>query len=241
MNERIPLISLVIPCFNEEQNIPALVDACKSLVRDGDVEVILVDNGSQDSTGKVLLSESYGASNIRVVTVPVNNGYGHGILKGLEVANGTFIGWSHADLQANPRDVLKIIPELQNVTQNDKVFIKGKRHGRPVSDTIFTMGMSFFETFLFRTSLRDINAQPTIFSRSLISLFENPPNDFSLDLFAYLIAKHNHYSVSRVPVLFSPRLHGKSSWNTSWSNKKKFIKRTFSFSLDLRRRMNANN
>ena len=43
----------------------------------------------------------------RVVTVPVNLGYGHGILSGLREAKGDYLAWTHADLQTDPADVVK--------------------------------------------------------------------------------------------------------------------------------------
>ena len=47
--------SLVIPCYNEAANLPLLLARCKELTRHGDVEVILVDNGSTDNSPEVLL------------------------------------------------------------------------------------------------------------------------------------------------------------------------------------------
>ena len=53
----------------------------------------------------------------------------------------------------------------------------------------FTFGMSVFESVLLRRPLRDINAQPTLFPRSLYETWTTPPEDFALDLYAYVSAK----------------------------------------------------
>jgi hypothetical protein len=63
---------------------------------------------------------------------------------------------------------------------------------------------------------------------------ENPPNDFSFDLYAYYLAKSNNYKIIRFPVLFPERIHGKSTWNTSLQSKIKFIKRTLDYSFKLK-------
>ncbi len=97
--------------------------------------------------------------------------------------------------------------------------------------------MALFESALMRTWMWDINAQPTLFHKSFFESWVEPPNDFSLDLFAYFIAKKKGFVIKRFPVLFSERMHGVSSWNISWSNKYKFIKRTLQFSFLLNQRL----
>ncbi|MBU3604094.1 glycosyltransferase [Polynucleobacter sp. AP-Kaivos-20-H2] len=46
--------SLIIPCYNESKSLPQLLEHCTPLIRKGNIEVILVDNGSNDDTGTVL-------------------------------------------------------------------------------------------------------------------------------------------------------------------------------------------
>ena len=95
--------------------------------------------------------------------------------------------------------------------------------------------MSLFETLLLRTLMWDINAQPTIFHRSFFQTWLQPPKDFSLDLYAYFLAKNSNMEVKRFPVKFSKRLHGVSNWNMNLAGKYKFIKRTLSYSFMLKR------
>ena len=76
----------MIPCYNESGNLAALGAAVGPLVARGDVEVILVDNGSTDDTAERLPSLMVHHPGLRTVRVPVNQGYGYGILAGLHVA-----------------------------------------------------------------------------------------------------------------------------------------------------------
>jgi hypothetical protein len=115
------------------------------------------------------------------------------------------------------------------------IFVKGRRRGRPPADVAFTIGMSAFETLLLGRPLWDINAQPTLFSRTFFEGWPAPPDDFSLDLFAYYQARRQGLSVHRFPVRFGERAHGVSHWNVNWAAKRKFINRTVAFSLELRR------
>lgn len=233
--------SLVIPCYNESENIPLLLNKIHDVFRTRkDIEVILVDNGSTDNSSESFIScnNEELSSFVRVVSLMPNQGYGGGILAGLRVASGEFLSWTHADLQTDPKDLLEVINLLERISNDssneiDNVFVKGKRYGRPLSDVFFTLGMGCFETLLFRHILFDINAQPTFFSKKFFDTWINPPSDFSLDLYAFVMAQKAKLRIFRIPVYFGKRIYGDSKWNIDWRAKAKFIKRTISYSLEL--------
>ena len=172
-------LSIVIPCYNEEENIPFLIQKCKGIASKN-IEVILVNNGSLDNSLQILKTLLKNSKFIKIINVKKNIGYGHGILKGLEKASGDFLGWTHADLQTDINDVLEGIKYLK---KDEKILVKGTRNKRPFKDNFFTVGMSVFETILFRKFFWDVNAQPNLFNRSFYESWSNPPADFSLDLY----------------------------------------------------------
>ena len=227
--------SLIIPCYNEGANLPLLLERCKSLSESHDIEIILVDNGSTDSSSRILdqLLPTY--HHCKVVRVEKNQGYGFGIIQGLKAAQGDILGWTHADMQTDPKDMLLAIKIYE--TKGSLNYAKGRRIGRPIGDVVFTVGMSIFETILLRTRLWDINAQPNLFPRSFFESWENPPHDFSLDLYAYYFARYQGLPIFRFPVRFGKRANGVSHWNVNWAAKLKFIRRTIDFSFDLKRRL----
>ena len=213
----------------------ALVGKCWSVLdKLANAEIILVNNGSTDNSRTILTERGLPKGNLKIVDLDLNRGYGHGILTGLREAKGDVIGWTHADLQTDPLDFCKGIEMLTN---NDGPFlVKGNRTGRPLSDQLFTLGMSVLETLLLKTTLRDINAQPTIFDKkSMWTWIDDAPSDFSLDLYAYYKMKELNCDVIRFPVVFAKRTHGHSHWNVDWKSKWKFIRRTLSFSWRLSR------
>ncbi|EFL91633.1 glycosyltransferase II [Candidatus Regiella insecticola LSR1] len=142
-----------------------------------------VDNGSTDSTLEILQELLPSSPYCRTVHVEKNQGYGHGILTGLRAAQGEILGWTHADMQTDPLDLLQGLALFEQY--GDNIFVKGRRYGRPFIDVMFTVGMSLFETVLLAKPMWDINAQPTLFSRKFFETWDSPPNDFSLDLYAY--------------------------------------------------------
>ena len=95
--------------------------------------------------------------------------------------------------------------------------------------------MSIFETLLLGKPMWDINAQPTMFSKTTFDTWQEPPDDFSLDLYAYYQAHCNNLKIFRFPVKFGERAHGVSHWNINWAAKRKFIRRTVEFSWRLRK------
>lgn len=228
-------LSLVIPCYNEARGLPKLVDRCLELLQNEEIEVILVNNGSSDDSAEIfrdIAAKNY--HRLKLVDVKVNQGYGHGILQGLKAAKGTYVGWTHADMQTDPLDSTRALKLIERSEQ--PIFVKGRRYGRPWTDVIFTVGMSVYESFLLKAPLWDINAQPTFFPRSFFEAWSEPPADFSLDLFAYISAKKVGLKIARFKVRFGKREFGTSSWNVDWASKKKFIKRTIQFSRELKKR-----
>lgn len=229
-------LSVVVPCYNEEENIPLILDRFGEIIERDDIEVVLVDNGSTDDSAQVLAKLLPRYSFAKTVRVEVNQGYGYGILQGLKECKGEYIGWTHADMQTDPADILRALAIIEK--EKGLVFVKGNRKGRPLFDVFFTAGMSLFETCYLRKRLYDINAQPNIFPKIFYDGWENPPHDFSLDLYALYMARTKNLKVVRFPVLFPERIHGESKWNTGLKSKWKFIKRTIEFSVNLKKNGN---
>lgn len=120
-------LSLVVPCLNEEGNIRDLVDRflrCAS-ERELNVEVVLVDDGSTDSTWSVmnsLLSER--GSSVVLVRHSTNRGIPHGWLSGMQHASGQAVCLIDADLQNPPEVVFDLYDRF---TMGDCDIVRGVR------------------------------------------------------------------------------------------------------------------
>ena len=226
-----PALEIVIPCFNESGNIPKLVGLLNQVGDQCDINFILVDNGSLDDSRKVI--EQYLSKRIRGVFLAKNLGYGGGILAGLQECKCDYAGWMHADLQTDPTCLAQFVENL-----NPNTLLKGKRIGRTIVELLFTFGMSAFESLTFRCLLWDINGQPTIASRKWLLDLKNPPNDFSFDLFVYVHARLSGFTTVRTTVSFGPRVSGVSSWNIGFRSRLRFVKRTISYTVSLRKGFN---
>jgi len=229
---RMTLITLVIPCYNEAASLPMLITRCQTIASP-DCHILLVDNGSTDDTPTILPSLLKNTPFFSSIRVPINQGYGHGIMTGLQQATTPWLAYTHADLQTDPTDVFTAMTLIRQ--RSTPAFIKGVRSGRPLMDRFFTIGMSIFETLLMQTPLWDINGQPTVFPRSFFESLPHLPNDFAFDLALYHAAKRKGLPILRFPTVMAPRIHGQSNWNNGLKGRYKFIKRTILFSIALRR------
>lgn len=229
-------LSIVVPCYNEAENIPLILARFSEVIKRTDVEVILVDNGSIDDSAQILEKLLPNYSFARTIKVEQNQGYGYGIIQGLKVCTGDFIGWTHADMQTDPADIIYALEIIEKNGDDKNLYIKGNRKKRPAFDQFFTSGMSIFETVYMGVELHDVNAQPNVFSREFFESWKNPPKDFSLDLYVLYMAQKKGLKIERFDVLFSDRAHGESHWNNgSLKAKRKFIKRTLDFSVKLKK------
>jgi len=107
-------LSLVIPCYNEQDVLPSTVPAILKALNSTNsrYELILVNNGSQDRTGE-RIDELKAQGNIIRVDVFPNEGYGNGILKGAAHAKGRIVGFMGCDGQVAPDDILKVFNEIR--------------------------------------------------------------------------------------------------------------------------------
>lgn len=157
------VLSVIFPCYNESSNIVGIISSIKSALQGrNDVEIILVDNGSTDSTPLVLGQALQGEHKKRFKTLRIekNIGYGHGILEGVRLASGEVIAWTHADLQTDPVDVIEAYKIFVAHPEYPNCILKGRRLGRNPIDALFTGGMSLLSTLLLSKQLSDVNAHP---------------------------------------------------------------------------------
>lgn len=235
-------LSVIVPCYNEADSLPELVERFRNVFKDRDgCELVLVNNGTKDNSSAVLdqlltLPEYAFAL---CVTVPVNQGYGHGILVGLREASGEFLAWTHADLQTDPADVVTAFDQIRSRPDREQCFVTGRRKGRPLFDRYFTGSMSLVASLALGESLRDVNAQPKLFPAYFLRELDNAPDDFSLDLYFLFRARRSGLTQLIQPVEFAARRAGEAKGGGSFRCKVRLTRRTWAFIWELRRRPSA--
>ena len=98
-----PLLSVVIPVFNEAPTVARLVE--RVLARPWRKEIIAVDDGSTDGSGDILDGLAARLPELRVLRMPENRGKGAALRAGFAECHGTFIVIQDADLEYDPADI----------------------------------------------------------------------------------------------------------------------------------------
>ena len=230
------LLTIVIPCYNEINSLPPLIEKLKEI--DLSLNFLIIDNGSSDGSRKYLNKiNSDLPSNIDIFYIQKNKGYGSGVLEGLKsIKDSKYIGWIHGDLQFDFSSLNHAITFLNSESHNNRdIFYKGVRTNRKIIDKLFSKVMGIAASIIFTEKFNEINAQPTLFSKNLLSLLKNPPSDFSFDTYVYWVALKNNYKIKRGLYEFPPRIYGESKWNFGIMSRLKFSKQLFMYFLELRK------
>lgn len=220
-----PRFSIIIPAYNEAANLPRLLARYREIWEDLPAELIVVDNGSGDTSASVL-AEQLARPDMafaRSLRIEHNRGYGHGIHSGLEAASGEILGFSHADMQTDPADLFRGYHRLLACDDPRRSLVKGERQPRPFRDELVTRGMSVVASTVLLTRLTDINAQPKIFHRSHLDRLTAPPDGIPYDLYVVYRARRAGLRVVTIPVVFAARAHGESRWAASFLSRHRTI------------------
>ncbi len=113
-------LSVVIPVFNEEENIPILYEklftVCKGLIKTGEIkdyEIIFIDDGSEDRSLEILEKIAGSDRKVKVISFSKNFGQSLALAAGLDKASGDVIITMDGDLQNDPEDIPKLLELLE--------------------------------------------------------------------------------------------------------------------------------
>lgn len=231
-----PKFSVIIPCYNEIETLPSLIARIMPMQKKYGIEFVLAENGSSDGSAEYFKTKIEGRyKDIKTVYIKQNRGYGYGIQQGIKAASGEYIGWIHADMQIPPEALVPFFDTALQNKDNRPLFLKGRRHGRGLIDNFFTAGQSTLSTILFRAKISDIGAIPVLASRCIFDGedIDKFPNDFSLELYVYLLAIRKKAAICRFPVMLGQRKKGKSSWDGGIKAKLRQAKLIFSDTMKI--------
>ena len=172
MTERIPDLSFIMPCYNEEEvigyTIPRFIAAFRKAGYG--LELITVDNGSRDRTGELIRELMTAHPEIVPCRVEVNEGYGNGVLAAIPLARGPWVGIIPCDGQVDAEDVV-LLYEAARAT-NGRVVAKVRRRFRMdgLKRKLISTGYQLFVRVLWpRLGTIDVNGSPKILPRDVLT------------------------------------------------------------------------
>jgi len=208
-----PLLSLIMPCYNEEQvigyTIPRLFDAFhKSGYQ---LELVACNNGSSDNTGKML--EDFKADGLPLVinTIDVNQGYGHGVLESIPFCTGEWIGIIPADGQVDAEDVVRVYESVAR--SNGKVLGKAFRRFRldGAWRVLVSNMYKFFMLALWpKIGSYDVNGSPKILHKDVLAAMKLESRNWLLDPEIMIKAGYMGVKVLEMNAFSRMREHGES-------------------------------
>ncbi len=205
-----PALSIVIPLFNEEENVPLLIKAIFSILgNDPDfLELILVDDGSQDYTVRIVQQFCAIEPRVRLLQHARNRGLGAAIRTGLAGAQGELVLYTDADL---PFD-FKLIPKLIGMAQPHNIVI-GCRNNRGEGGRrwLLSKGYNLLTWLALGVRVRDVNFACKLFPRRAVGSMQLSSEGSFIDAEMLLECRRLGFDIAELPMTYYPRELGQST------------------------------
>lgn len=200
-------VSIVIPVFNEQENIPVLAEELNRLTATlPDLEVLLVDDGSRDATWTRIQEAHQRFPCVHGLHYDRNRGQSHAMLAGLARASGEILVTIDGDLQNNPADIPRLVAELQDCDAVCGYRAKRKdtwarRVGSRLANRVRNWGT--------KDGIRDTGCSLKAFRKACVA--DLPPLE-GVHRFMPAYFKLNGRRIKEVAVDHRPRTHGQSKY-----------------------------
>ncbi len=209
-----PLLTVVVPVYNEEQALPAFAPCLIELCRSRDWMTVFVNDGSRDRT-KRILDHLPASQDVRVVHHKVNRGYGGALKTGISHVTTPFLVTMDGDGQHSLQDVERI---LHFAIESDADMVVGRRDERGASGAYRTFGKFLIRSFtkiLMPLPITDLNSGFKFYRTELAKQYMAVcPDSMAFSDVITLVFLSEHNLVLEYPIEVSPRKSGQSIIST---------------------------
>ena len=203
-------LTIIIPSFNEAENLESLLSSLKQFVTSKEYEVILVNDASTDDSLTILEQKNKG-NWFRLISNKVNRGYGGSIKEGIKVAKGEYVITIDADGQHNIDDIEKL---YNYILENNADMIIGSRDDSS-SSLIRQIGKSAIRKIvkiLMPITIHDINSGMKLYNTKLARTYiKQCPDTMAYSDIITLFFIYKKHLVIETPIGINKRLKGKST------------------------------
>lgn len=196
-------VSIIIPALNEEATIQAVVDRCLALPLE--VQVIVVNDGSEDKTLEIL--QSYG-DRITLITNPKPCGKGHAIVQALPLANGVTTIVQDADLEYSPEQIPHLIQPILDGKAHvvfGTRFANGFSNDMALPNKVVNVMLAWSVRILFAEKISDEATCYKAFRTSLLKTFDLQCTRFEFCPEVTAKALRSNQTIMEVPIDYVPR------------------------------------
>lgn len=202
-------VSIIIPAYNEEKNLPHIINHLKEL--DGyNLEIIVVDDGSSDSTAEVA-----GSLGVKVISYKPNRGKGAAFREAIPYVTGKYVVQIDADHQFQPSDIPLLLESL--IGGNDIVFGSRFKGGKVEKGSISCLSlfgnwaMSLAASVFAGHRVYDVMAGFKAFKSDKLRALNLKCDHFGYEAEILVKAKSMGYKIDEVPISHTRRIDGKSN------------------------------
>jgi dolichol-phosphate mannosyltransferase len=206
-----PELSFVIPCYNEQDNLRALVKAIADSVAplQRSYEIVITDDCSKDNSWQVLKELASADSRIRGLRFAYNCGQSAAMWAGMKAARGTVIVTLDADLQNDPQDLARLLEPIKNFDCVCGSRVAARSQGDSWVRVASSRIANWVRNKLSGENISDAGCCYRAFKRECI---DNLKFFKGMHRFLPTLFKIEGYTVTEVDVRTNPRLAGKSNY-----------------------------
>jgi glycosyltransferase involved in cell wall biosynthesis len=209
----VPSISLVIPMFNEAENIAHAVACAVEALEGGggEWEIVVVDDASTDESVEIFTRLAEAEPRLRLVRHEVNRSLGAALRSGFAAATGDLVLYMDADLPFAPRDLWRAVQALE-VTRAD--LIAGYRLDRTAEGwrrTLYSYLYNLLIGVLFGWPHRDVNFSFKLVRRAVLEAVELRAEGSLIDAELVVKARNLGFVIQQLGLDYFPRTRGRST------------------------------
>ncbi|RJP14561.1 MAG: glycosyltransferase family 2 protein [Candidatus Abyssobacteria bacterium SURF_5] len=205
-----PSISIVMPAYNERENIEKAVLSSLAVLRSAcdDYEVVVVDDGSLDGTAELLDKMAQEHAALRVIHHDKNYRFGRTLRDGIAAARKNLIFLTDSDNPIDMEDMKKAIPLMEEYD-----FVNGRRLAREPSlkRILYTAVYNKMIRMLFGLDTQDVNFSYKMVKRELLQKLDLKSEGSFIDAEMLLEAKRLGGRIREIPIMYYPRTLGEST------------------------------
>ena len=209
-----PIISLVVPCFNEEESIPKFYDEANRVLKEinlfEDAEFIFIDDGSSDGTMNIIHELAKKDYRIHFVSFSRNFGKEAALYAGLSKSNGLYTAVMDADLQDPPSLLPKMLSSIQDEGYDCAATRRTTRKNEPPIRSFFARKfykiMEKLSNVPVVDGARDFRLMTEKYKNAVLSLCER--NRFTKGIFPWVGFNTKWFSYDNIE-----RVAGKTKWS----------------------------
>jgi glycosyltransferase involved in cell wall biosynthesis len=179
-----PDVSFVMPCYNEEGIVRYTVTRLfAAFERAGyRLELVAVDNGSRDGTGRILRDLAAAGYNLVPHRIDVNDGYGNGVLAGLPLCTARWVGIIPADGEVDAEDVVRLFDALQAADRPTLGKVRRRFRMDGWRRKVMSVSYNLMVRLLWpRLESIDVNGSPKILPREALEVMNLESRQWFLD------------------------------------------------------------